>query len=227
MLSTVKILGALLPLISLASPLATSIPSGDTIQLALGNKPVNVGSMWGDELRDTLIANLRTACPDATRDFCGVVPAGIKAISNFPIYAWHAKTRPVNDEDLTEVTLEIESMRWNGNREIYDILMDAVASAASLAITGNCNEYWVNQKVGPPLRYNFCNTVDRVNVQLPGEKGLHVHVKLKSLGFSGQNGMDCGKVRETAMQGLIGMEGRIAGAVGKTENQVYTAAYCL
>lgn len=43
MLSTINLLG-LVPLITLATPLAPPIPSDDTIQLALGTKPVNIGS---------------------------------------------------------------------------------------------------------------------------------------------------------------------------------------
>ena len=119
MLSTLNILGLLL--LPLATPLTTPTPSDNTIQLGLGTKPVNIGSLRSTDLRDALIKTQRTACPDATQPFCGVVPAGIIANAAFPVYTWSAQKRRMTASDLVSVVVEIECMRWNAYGEIHDI----------------------------------------------------------------------------------------------------------
>jgi hypothetical protein len=118
----------------------------------------------------------------------------------------------------------VDSAQWHGNKAIYDLLVQAVGSAANHAAANqySCEKFQASDGGSNLAMYNFCNTADRISVGFPG--GNWMNVAFKSSSEFG--GYDCGKIKDTTASILTEfLSQRIAEAVG--DQDLFVLPTCL
>ncbi|KAH4041849.1 hypothetical protein HBH98_021060 [Parastagonospora nodorum] len=172
-------------------------PRTGAFTVELGQNGVALGSNnVPEETADAIRHGLRTACPDGTAQGC---------TNGVGTFAGLFKK---------EITVTVMSAKWGGNREVYDILMDAVAL---LAVNG------VGPVTGRKCTDNtYCTTWDRFNVTF--KDGLwHMNVALENK-YNVYNTHDCYKGLQNAKNVLSDLQPRMEKA--SDDGDVYVDATC-
>jgi hypothetical protein len=186
-----------------ADPAPAPQPGGSQILAQLSSFSNNVGDFQGPFLRDKIAQALRSVCPNAAMRTCSPSESNITV----PTFHQVGNYNPVNtllSEDLHAKVISAPGM--DGQRETYNMLIDAVAGIAGLrsAFASSCK--FVSTDKGS---FAFCNTFDGVSGSFLG-----AHMDVRSECTSKMGGFDCWQDRADVEEVLKTLYPRIGVVVG-------------
>jgi hypothetical protein len=111
-----------------APPVARLAPQADGSQILaqLGSSSTNVGDFQGSFFSDKVTQALRYACPNASMQTCGPSQSNITVPTCRLVGNYNAQNTLLSEDLHVKVT----SASWDGQRETYDVLINAVAGIA-------------------------------------------------------------------------------------------------
>jgi hypothetical protein len=188
------------------------------ITLELGTKPRNVGTRVNKSLYNELFSALQVACGRKSQKSCGTTSKPPSA--SFDVFV------PVGDQLKREkFVVYMQSAFWDANVDIYMLLVDAVAGAATRGTWSpyNCYEWNGYNRYGKAT-YNFCNTIDRVNVGFNGKYWMNV--TLDSTRTSGT--VDCWAIRSAGQRYLENnIHAKVEKAMGLRDGELWVHDECI
>jgi len=114
----------------------------------------------------------------------------------------------------TDLTITVMSAKWDGNREVYDILVDAVALIAVNGVGP-----MISEKCEDP---SYCTTWDRFDVTfMDGRWGMNVALENKRNSYTKN---DCWKHLQDAKNVLSYLQPRLEKVTG--DGDLYVDAKC-
>jgi hypothetical protein len=190
--------------------LATESPH---ISLQIGTGRTNVGSNPEHQIEHNIIQALKSACPHPGDQKCGPGMEG-----KFGVQAREKNKKEEYAIKYVDMMVKVESAQWHGNKEIYNLLIKAVAGAAERGTWNRapCYSFSAKDKKGMK-QLEFCNTANRIAVSFP--KHNYMNVSLSSPTSDGV--FDCWSIRDTMAHHLRELEPEIERAVGIESKAVY------
>ncbi|KAH9875975.1 hypothetical protein IAQ61_003440 [Plenodomus lingam] len=175
-----------------------------------------MGGMDFNVIYNNIYTAIQRACPSSSPSSSCPDPA----FSSFKVQTHKAAgEKPIE----TDAVLHIVGGKWHGSTAIYYLMVGAIAGAIERGTytEKNCETFQTEKNVNRSSTY--CNTMDSAKVELPGDKGYYLEVRMETVAGMGE--FDCSAISSTVESYLDSLKPEVEQELKMTE--LYVEAKCL